>query len=113
MTEKDKAAIVDIFRAAIRIQRFISGMTEQDFLSDEKTHAAVQLYLITMGEAVKRLSSSVFVDAQDIPWQKIARMRDLLVHHYDRVNFATVWNVANDSIPELVERLLSNFPHLR
>jgi uncharacterized protein with HEPN domain len=43
----------------------------------------------------------------------MAGMRDILVHAYDHVDPDEVWNVVNDSLPELMGRLRELMPKER
>jgi len=47
---------------------------------------AVQRRVITIGEAVKSLSRSLRQRHPDVPWSDIARMRDLIGHHYYKLD---------------------------
>ena len=62
-----------------------------------------------MGEAVKRLSPEFQRRHSEVNWSDIAKMRDLLVHAYHRVDWNVVWNTVTTSIPEtlrLIEKLV-------
>jgi uncharacterized protein with HEPN domain len=37
----------------------------------------------------------------DIPWSRMAGMRDVLIHDYMGVDLKTVWKVAQDRLPEI------------
>jgi uncharacterized protein with HEPN domain len=47
---------------------------------------AVQRHVFTIGEAVKALSVDVRDRHPDAPWSDIARMRDLIGHHYYKLD---------------------------
>jgi uncharacterized protein with HEPN domain len=41
----------------------------------------------------------------EIPWKEIAGMRDKVIHQYDRVKIAVVWQVIIVDIPLLLGQL--------
>jgi len=54
-----------------------------------------------IGEAVKNLSDEAKSSHPEIPWQRIARMRDKVIHHYFRLDLSLVWEVVEKHIPQL------------
>lgn len=107
MRREDGATVLDVLHAARKAVEFLGELDLDGFLSDEKTQAAVLHQLLVVGEAVKRLSAG-FRDARpDIPWKKIAGMRDVLIHAYDAVDAESVYETLRTDIPDLVERLRS------
>lgn len=58
--------------------------------------------LINIGELVKTLSQEFREDNPEIPWKRIAGMRDLTAHKYHQLDFGAVWQVAINRIPELI-----------
>lgn len=80
------------------------------FAADRKTQDAVIRNLEIIGEAVKRLSTSLTSTHTDVPWRRIAGMRDKLVHDYFGVDLELVWGVVERELPALrdrVDRVLS------
>jgi uncharacterized protein with HEPN domain len=62
---------------------------------------AVQRHVFTIGEAVKALSVDVRELHPDVPWSDIARMCDLIGHHYDKRDS----QIVRATIGEPVEQL--------
>jgi uncharacterized protein with HEPN domain len=56
--------------------------------------SAIIRQLEIIGEATKHLSAAFRGNHPDIPWQKMAGMRDILIHAYDAVDLDEVWNAA-------------------
>jgi uncharacterized protein with HEPN domain len=53
-----------------------------------------------IGEAVKRIPESLKEERPDIPWRRIAGLRDVLIHQYLRVDLEAVWAIVRDDLPE-------------
>ena len=108
--ERDSAYIWDILKAARLIQDFVADVDRDGFLNDAKTQSAVIAQLQIIGEATKRLSDGFRVDHPQVPWRRMAGMRDVLIHLYNRVRLDTVWTAAAESVPALIEQLSSLLP---
>lgn len=102
---RDVAYLLDILLHARDARDFTTGIDKGTFLSDRKTHLAVIRCFEVIGEAVKRLSPDVQKKYPDIPWSQMAKMRDLLIHAYERVDLDEVWNTVQNDIPPLISAL--------
>ena len=63
-----------------------------------------------IGEAVWRLSDEARASFPDIPWGRIAGMRNKLIHEYDHIDFDLVWDTVQSDLPALVAALGKLFP---
>lgn len=100
--------LADILAALTEVDQFIAGMTFEEFVEDRKTINAVIRSLEVLGEATKHIPASFRNKHPDIPWNKMAGMRDVLIHDYMGVDLMTVWKVAKERLPEIrpmMERL--------
>lgn len=101
----DLLYLQDILVAADAVSRFLKGVERQDFTSDELRQSAVLQKLTVMGEAAARLSSE-FRDAYpEIEWKLIVGLRNVVVHAYFSVDWASIWQTAIDDLPGLVQKL--------
>lgn len=66
---------------------------------------AVIRQLEIIGEATKRLSQDLRAQYTVVPWRRIARLRDVLIHDYMGVDLATVWEVTQRDLPVLKRQL--------
>lgn len=101
----EREYLADMREAIQRIQEYTSGLTYGDFLADAKTQDAVIRNIEILGEAAKRLPTSLTSASPDIEWKNIAGMRDKLVHDYFGVNLDILWDVLKAKLPPLLARV--------
>lgn len=106
----DRVFLAHVRDAITKIQSYTQGGREA-FFGDAKTQDAVIRNLEIVGEAVKNLSADLRGQHPEVPWTRIAGMRDVLIHDYFGVRLETVWNAVEHRLPELkryVEALLGS-----
>ena len=75
------------------------------FLQDTLIQDAVVRNLEIIGEAVKHLSEALRQQHPEIPWKRIAGMRDEMIHEYFGVDITIVWNVVQQHLPALNQKI--------
>ena len=95
----------DILESCRFIQEFVHSMDFEAFVSDEKTTSAVIRKFEVMGEAAKNIPEQIWVEYPNVPWQKMASMRDRLIHAYFGVDYQLVWDTIQQFIPSLIETI--------
>jgi len=102
--------VQDILDSINDIENFIKGMNFNDFKNDRKTINAVIRSIEVIGEASKKIPKSIRERHPDIPWKKIAGMRDKLIHEYFGIDLEILWKVAKEEIKKLepgIKQILS------
>ena len=88
-----KLYLHDIRESILAIEDYIGALTEDDFYKSRQVQDAVLRRLEVIGEAVKNIDDHFRNRYPDIPWKKIAGMRDVVIHEYFGVSLKRVWNV--------------------
>ena len=76
------------------------------------------LGLQVIGESVKRSQKrdlSLFHRYAEIEWDKIARFRDLVSHHYEHVDHEIVYDICQNHIPRLrdvIEKMIKGISEM-
>lgn len=96
-----KVALQDVLEAVGNVTEFVGSMTSDEFRTDKKTLHAVVRNLEIIGEAVKGIPSSIRDRYPHVPWQRIAGLRDILIHQYFGIDVDIVWNIVGSKLPEL------------
>jgi uncharacterized protein with HEPN domain len=98
-------------RDALRAVLEYTAAGRAGFFESRMVQDAVVRNLEVIGEAVKGLDEETRAHAAQVPWRRIAGMRDALIHHYFGVDLEVVWRVVEIEVPSLlgvVERLIED-----
>lgn len=110
MQSREIHYLLDMLNAAKLAQDFASGIEWEDFEADLMRQAAITREIEIIGEAARRISEESQAEVPDIPWHQIIGMRNRIVHEYDRLNLATIWQTVQNALPELIMILETLIP---
>ncbi len=91
----------DILESMDLIEEFTNSISFEDFKNDKKTNYAVVRSIEIIGEAAKNVSDDIKKEFPNIPWQKMAGMRNKIAHEYFGISLKIVWNVAKEDLPQI------------
>lgn len=87
-TDIDRAE--HILEAIDRINKFIEGMSEDDFLIDEKLMYACYANMIIIAEAATKMTRGTKKKIDIIEWQLITGFKNIIIHEYFRINWRLI-----------------------
>ena len=95
----------DIWESLLAVEKYLKGVSLSDFQKNQQIQDAVVRRLEIMGEAAKNVDDAFRSLHPEIPWKKIAGLRDILIHEYFGVNIDRVWEVFRKDFPALKAEL--------
>ena len=102
---RDQEAIIDITESIKLILQYMKGIDQDALAVNYEKQDAILRRITIIGEATKRLSLEFRQKHSDVPWKKIAGMRDVITHDYDEIDLTEIWTVITENIPELLRYL--------
>ncbi|MEM1557478.1 MAG: DUF86 domain-containing protein [Thermoproteota archaeon] len=106
MKKDPRIFIEHVLESINAIEKYIEGLSKEEFLASMEKQDAVIRRLEVIGEAVKHIPNEIREKYPDIPWKRIAGMRDVLIHEYFGVDLELTWKVAKDEITDLKKKIL-------
>ena len=102
-----RAYLEDIKLSISEINTFMKNVeSKNDFRNNIEKVRAVERNIEIIGEAVKKIPDEIRSMAPDIPWQKIAGIRDILAHAYFSIDVEILWDVVNNQLENLEHSIL-------
>jgi len=111
MTRNYQLYLKDILSAIESVEKFITKMTLNEFMADDKTASAVVRKYEIIGEATKQIPDEIRTKYPDIPWKEMAGMRDKLIHFYFGIDYKLIWETSRKRLPllkPLLKDIISN-----
>lgn len=99
----------DILEAARKIQRYVQGLSFEEFTEDEMRVDAVVRNFMVIGEAAGRIPEDWRERHPFVEWPKLKALRNVLVHEYFGVDNEVLWDIIRNHLPRLrqdMERIL-------
>lgn len=106
MSDKLESLLTHIHEDASDIIQMVTHVESFEcFLKNMPIRKAIIMSLLNIGEMVNRLPEEYVLAHRTIPWRSIVNLRNLAAHGYHVLNYDSIWQICQSSVPELLEFL--------
>ncbi|NTU59672.1 MAG: DUF86 domain-containing protein [Deltaproteobacteria bacterium] len=105
MKKDDTVFLRHVLDAIGQVRSYVGGLDCEAFFENRLVQDAVIRQLEVIGEASRNLSEEFRAGQPDVPWGDIVGMRNRLTHAYFDVDLGVVWEVVEQDLPVLEDRL--------
>jgi len=106
MNDETRKNLIDVLQASEEIQNFVCGMDFKAYQNNPVTKRAVERDFEIIGEALNRIK---YTDNELLDkiseHRRIIEFRNILIHGYDIVDEAIVWQAVTNHLPILVREI--------
>lgn len=95
-----------ILEAIQRVESYTQDMEFSGFSQNPLVIDAVIRNLQLIGEASRLVPEEIQTKYPHVPWQLMRGMRNVLVHDYERIDPAILWQTVRSNLPPLRDQLL-------
>jgi len=111
MKKDPRVYLVQILERINRVREYtVDG--KKAFFADPRTQDAVIRNFEVIGEAAKRIPDEYRKQHPAIPWRELSGFRDVLIHQYEGVSVAEVWEIVEKHLDPLRLAITAILPPL-
>jgi len=105
MKRSSPQRIQDIKESVAKIIASVENITEDEFYGNDVLYSAILRWLEIIGEASKYVDEHIKKQSPEIPWKRMAAMRDVTIHDYAELLQKRIWETIQHDIPLLKKEL--------
>jgi uncharacterized protein with HEPN domain len=106
-TMTDKLRVQHILDAIAEVEKYLGGISFEDFLANSEKRYATIKQIEIIGEACNYVSDVLKQRHPEIEWASIRGFRNISIHEYFGVNFQIVWEIAINDLPALKQHFIN------
>ncbi len=106
MAKKVVERIDGILKQIKKTQQRLNSISFEEFNKSDLLPDVISFNLVQIGERMNRLEEIIGIKYPNLPWKEARKMRNIIVHDYDHVDYEKVYHTAIDDLPLLKEGVL-------
>ena len=106
MKRRFRLFIEDIIESIKLIEEYMGNTSKKNLGSNQKLKDSIVRRLEIIGEAVKNIPDNFRKKYPEVPWKKIAGLRDIIIHTYFSIDLDITWDIIKKDLPDLKEKML-------
>lgn len=105
--QESKLYINVILETISKIEDSINKINKSEFLKNILLQDATLMRLQVIGENITKIPLKIKKKNKEMRWRKFERLRNLISHKYDSVDYEIIWSFIKDNLNELKLGVLS------
>ena len=105
--------VEDILESVDKIERYVKGMSYDNFVENEMIIDAVIRNLEVIGEASKNIPENIREQYTTIPWRRIIGLRNIMIHGYFGIDLSIIWEIITKNLPETKPSIVEMLNNLK
>ena len=89
----------EILASMDKIERYIAGVSYEEFIRNEQLVDAIERNIEKIGEAAAAIPEDLRNRHPDVPWKTIVGLKNKVIHHYFAVDHDVIWQIVTKNIP--------------
>ena len=83
------------------ILKYTANIDYEAFYENDVLKKAIERSLEIIGEAATKIDDEFKSQYPEISWKELKATRNIIIHNYTGVDYAIVWEIIQNNIPEL------------
>ena len=89
-----------------RIEKSVKNIDKQNFIENFDFQDSTLMRLQVIGENVKKIPYEIKKKNKNIKWKKFEKLRNIISHKYDLVDYNLIWSFIENNLKELKMAIL-------
>ena len=90
----------DMILSIEKIIKYVQNIDFESFSNNDMMVDAVIRNFEIIGEASNNIPTEIQIKYPNIPWTKMYRLRNIVVHHYHGIDYEMIWEIIKNQLPQ-------------